>query len=194
MEHTLPPLPYDYNALEPHLDAATLHVHHDKHHQAYVDKLNDALAPHPKLAAQPLEMLLSQLDSLPVPPEDIKKIRNNGGGHVNHSLYWQIMGPQKEIDRDLVAEIERIWSSIDNFKKEFTAQATSIFGSGWMWLARRPGGALTIYPTANQDSPLMRGDTPIIGLDVWEHAYYLKYQNRRPEYISAWWSALKLLP
>lgn len=169
-------------------------IHHDKHHAGYVKKLNKALAEYPDLADVPAEELLQNLQELDVSEEDRTAIRQNAGGHVNHSLFWDIMGPEKEIDEDLVADIEEEFGSVDKFKEEFEQAASGRFGSGWAWLVRDDAGELDVYSTANQDSPHLTGDTPIIGLDVWEHAYYLKYQNERGSYIDAWWEALKLLP
>lgn len=194
MTYILPPLPYDYNALEPWIDAKTMEIHHGKHHQTYVDKLNAVLSKHPDLADRPLEQLLGSLKTLTIPPADKTAIRNHGGGHANHSLFWTVMAPQKSVDDALVAEIAKVFGSMDEFKKSFTETALSVFGSGWVWLAKDGKGKLVIKGLPNQDSPLMNGLTPILGLDVWEHAYYLKYQNRRAEYISAWWNTLKLLP
>lgn len=194
MLHKLPPLPYNYNALEPYIDSRTMEIHHTKHHQAYIDKLNAALEKYPELRDKPAEELLRNLNSLPVQEPDRIAIRNHGGGHVNHSLFWQIMGLKKEIDEKLTDDIKAKFGSVDEFKKKFTETATKLFGSGWAWLVRKPDGKLDVYSTANQNSPLMTGDAPLIGLDVWEHAYYLKYQNRRAEYIENWWNVLKLLP
>ena len=194
MKYTLPPLPYAYNALEPAIDARTMEIHHTKHHQAYIDKLNALLVKHPSIAKRPLEELLPSLDALSIPAADKAALRNQGGGHSNHSFFWQIMGPTKSVDQQLVAELESIHGSIEKFKKTFSDKAAAIFGSGWMWLVRNENGQLELYSTSNQDSPLLRGHEPIITLDVWEHAYYLQYQNRRVDYIAAWWNVLKLLP
>lgn len=193
MKFTLPELPYVYDALEPFIDARTMEIHHTKHHQTYVDKLNAALEKHQELADQPIEQLLTKLETLDIPETDKKSIRNFGGGHANHSLFWQNMGPTKTVDQKLVEEIEKTWPLAD-FKKAFSDQAAAIFGSGWMWLVRNDKRKLEMYSTPNQDSPLLKGHEPLITLDVWEHAYYLKYQNRRLDYVTAWWSALKLLP
>lgn len=193
MKYTLPKLPYAYDALEPFIDATTMEIHHTKHHQTYVDKLNAVLDKYPELADQPLEQLLASLDTLTIPETDKKMIRNHGGGHSNHSFFWQIMGKEKSVDQTLVTEIEAQWPMAE-FKKAFSEQAAAIFGSGWMWLVRNGEGKLEMYATGQQDSPLMKGHEPLIGLDVWEHAYYLKYQNKRPDYIAAWWHVLKLLP
>lgn len=184
MPHTLPPLPYAYNALEPYIDAQTMQIHHTKHHQAYIDKLNAALEKHPELAQKPLEDMLKDLNSV---PEDIRAaIRNHGGGHYNHSLFWEIMdkNPKAATGR-LKTDIEAKWSSVEKFKEEFSQAAAGVFGSGWAWLVLDSAG-LSILTTLNQDCPLSQNKNPIIGLDVWEHAYYLKYQNRRPEYIKTW--------
>ncbi|MDI6740487.1 MAG: superoxide dismutase [Candidatus Edwardsbacteria bacterium] len=194
MKHVLPKLDYSYDALEPYLDARTMEIHHAKHHQAYIDKLNAVLEKYPDLAERPLSDLLGSLATWAIDEADKTAIRNHGGGHVNHSLFWQIMGPAKEVDEALVKEIEETFGTLDGFKKQFSDLATGLFGSGWAWLARDEQGKLHLRALANQDSPYLHGHTPVIGLDVWEHAYYLKYQNRRPEYIQAWWNALKLLP
>lgn len=193
MKHQLPALPYAYDALEPFIDARTMEIHHTKHHQTYVDKLNAVLEKHPDLARHPLEELLGSLDTLDIPAADKSAIRNHGGGHLNHSLFWNIMGPNKKPDQTLIDEISQTFGSLDEFKTKFTELATTLFGSGWVWLAReKNGGKLHLHAMPNQDSPYLHGDTPIIGLDVWEHAYYLTYQNRRPEYITAWWNVLTL--
>lgn len=194
MKHTLAPLPYAYDALEPYIDARTMEIHHTKHHQGYIDKLNAVLEKHPDISDRPVEDLLKNIESLNIDEADKKMIRNHGGGHLNHSLFWQIMGPMKDVDEKLVKDIEKTFSSLDAFKKEFTDKATTLFGSGWVWLARDEQDALHIHQMPNQDSPFLHGHTPVIGLDVWEHAYYLKYENRRAEYIQAWWSVLRLLP
>jgi Fe-Mn family superoxide dismutase len=193
MQHTLPKLTYGYGALEPYVDAKTMEIHHTKHHQSYVDKLNAALEKHPQLQDQPVEQLLINLESLNVDESVKTAIRNHGGGHANHSLFWQIMGPEKEIDEGLVADIEATFGAVEEFKKQFTDTASKVFGSGWAWLARDENGKLHLHGMPNQDSPYLHGHTPVIGLDVWEHAYYLKYQNRRPEYIEAWWNVLKVI-
>ena len=187
MTHTLPALPYAFDALEPHIDARTMEIHHGKHHQAYITNLNNALAGHPDLEAKTVEDLISNLDAV---PEAIRTaVRNNGGGHANHSLFWVTIGPGKGgAPKGALAEaIEEAFGSYDAFKEAFTKAATTRFGSGWAWLSLKDG-KLTVSSTANQDSPLMEGATPLLGLDVWEHAYYLHYQNRRPEYITAFWN------
>ncbi len=194
MKHSLPKLPYAYDALEPWIDAQTMEIHYTKHHQTYVDKLNAVLEKHPNLANRPVEDLLKNLANLGIPEADQKAIRNHGGGHLNHSLFWTIMGPAKQVDEALVADITSTFGSLDDFKKQFTDLATTLFGSGWVWLARDENEKLHVHQMPNQDSPYLHGHTPVLGLDVWEHAYYLKYQNRRPEYISAWWNVVKLLP
>ncbi|MDP3991523.1 MAG: superoxide dismutase [Candidatus Colwellbacteria bacterium] len=193
MKYTLPQLPYVYNALEPYIDARTMEIHHAKHHQGYVDKLNTVLEKYPDLREKPLEDLLRSLNDLGVDEKDRTAIRNHGGGHLNHSLFWQIMGPKKEQGEALVSEIEKTFGSVDEFKKLFSEVAATHFGSGWAWLTRNEAGKLLLYSLPNQDSPYLKNHTPIIGLDIWEHAYYLKYQNRRPEYIEAWWNVLKLI-
>ena len=185
MAHELPDLPYSHDALEPYIDTKTMEIHHGKHHQGYVTKLNDALEGHSDLASLSVEDLLRQIDSV---PEGIRQaVINNGGGHANHSLFWSIMsanggGPPTG---ELATAIETAFGSLEAGREEFVTAASTRFGSGWAWLVVDGNGNLKIYSTANQDSPLMNGDTPIIGLDVWEHAYYLNYQNRRPDYIEA---------
>jgi len=188
MAYQVPPLPYDYDALEPHIDAQTMTLHHDKHHQAYVDKANDALAGGP-LDGKPIEEVIANLGQV---PEDKRgAVRNNGGGHLNHSLFWESMSPNGggAPDGDLGGAIDAAFGSFDAFKEQFEAAGVARFGSGWAWLVV-DGGALKITSTANQDSPLTDGQTPLLGNDVWEHAYYLKYQNRRPEYLKAWWNVV----
>jgi len=188
MAYEVPPLPYDYDALEPHIDAQTMTLHHDKHHQAYVDKANDALAGGP-LDGKPIEEVIANLGDV---PEDKRgAVRNNGGGHLNHSLFWESMSPNGggAPDGDLGNAIDAAFGSFDAFKEQFEAAGVARFGSGWAWLVV-DGGTLKITSTANQDSPLTDGQTPLLGNDVWEHAYYLKYQNRRPEYLKAWWNVV----
>jgi len=189
MPQQLPPLPYAFDALEPHIDAKTMEIHHDKHHATYVTKLNEALAKHPELENRPLEELLRGLNEV---PEDIRTaVRNHGGGHHNHSLFWEIMGPGGGGDPtgDLGQAIERDLGGFQAFKEKLTNAAANQFGSGWGWLVA-DGGKLDVVARPNQDSPLMEGKTPILGVDVWEHAYYLKYQNRRPDYLAAWWNTI----
>ncbi|BDO10357.1 superoxide dismutase [Aeromonas caviae] len=190
MSHTLPALPYAYDALEPHIDAKTMEIHHSRHHQTYINNLNAALADLPELAALPLEALLARIDSLPAQVQGA--VRNHGGGHANHSLFWQVMSPQGggEPDGELAAAIERDLGGLEAFKQAFTQAALSRFGSGWAWLVVDGRGKLQVVSSANQDSPLMEGLTPILGLDVWEHAYYLKYQNKRPDYIAAFYNVI----
>lgn len=189
MAFQLPPLPYAFNALEPHIDARTMEIHHDKHHAAYTNNLNKALEEFPDLQSKSIEQLLGSLDSI---PEKIRTtVRNNGGGYANHNLFWEIMGPNKggEPSGDLANAINSTFGSFASFKEQFTAAGIGRFGSGWAWLVSE-GGRLSITSTPNQDTPLMEGKTPILGLDVWEHAYYLLYQNRRPDYIAAWWNVV----
>ena len=193
MKHQLPKLAYGYDALEPYLDAQTMEIHHAKHHQAYTDKMNAVLEKYPDLADQAPEAIIKNLASSGLNEADQTAFRNNGGGYINHALFWQIMGPKKEIDDALVKEITKTFGGAEKFKEQFSDVATKRFGSGWAWLVRDNKGKLQIYSTANQDSPYLTGDEPIICLDVWEHAYYLKYQNRRPEYIENWWSVLKVI-
>ncbi|WP_368178147.1 superoxide dismutase [Aeromonas sp. R7-1] len=190
MSHTLPALPYAYDALEPHIDAKTMEIHHSRHHQTYVTNLNAALADLPELAALPLEVLLARIDSLPAQVQGA--VRNHGGGHANHSLFWQVMSPAGggEPGGELAAAILRDLGGLEAFKQAFTQAALSRFGSGWAWLVVDGRGKLQVVSSANQDSPLMEGLTPILGLDVWEHAYYLKYQNKRPDYIAAFYNVI----
>ncbi len=190
MAHELPALPYPYDALEPYIDARTMEIHHTKHHQGYVNKLNAALEKHPELAGVALEDLLRNIASV---PEDIRTaVRNNGGGHANHSLFWTVMSPNGggAPSGELAAAISEAFGSFEAFKEAFSTAAAIRFGSGWAWLVVDGFGNLKVYSTPNQDSPYMDGFTPILGLDVWEHAYYLKYQNRRPEYIQNWWNVV----
>lgn len=185
----LPELPYAYNALEPHIDEETMKIHHDKHHNAYVTKLNGALEGHEDHASKSLEDLLGNLDAL---PEGIRTaVRNNGGGHANHSLFWQLLSPNGggEPSGNLSEAIKTKFGSFESFKEDFANAAAGRFGSGWAWLVVK-GGELEVTSTPNQDTPVMEGVTPILGLDVWEHAYYLKYQNKRPDYISAFWNVV----
>jgi superoxide dismutase, Fe-Mn family len=189
MAHTLPPLPYDYGALEPHIDARTMEIHHTKHHQAYINNLNTALEKAPALQGKSLEELLGNLNAV---PEQIRTaVRNNGGGHWNHAMFWQIMKANAggEPQGKLADAIKASFGGFDQFKEKFAAAATGRFGSGWAWLIA-DGNTLSIESTPNQDTPIMEGKRPILGLDVWEHAYYLKYQNRRPDYIGAWWNVV----
>ncbi len=192
MKYTLPQLSYEYNALEPYIDAQTMEIHHTKHHQAYIDKLNAVTEKHAELQDKDLKELMMNFDSLTIPEADKTMFKNNGGGHLNHSFFWEIMGPEKQVNEELVEKIKSKFGSVDTFKEEFTNAAISRFGSGWAWLVDN-NGELELYSTANQDSPYLQGHTPLIGLDVWEHAYYLKYQNKRPEYIQNWWNALKVI-
>jgi superoxide dismutase, Fe-Mn family len=188
MAYEVPPLPYDYAALEPHIDEQTMRLHHDKHHQAYVDKANGALDG-TEHEGKPIEEVVANLDSLPA---DIKGVvRNNGGGHLNHSLFWESMSPDGggEPSGDLASAIDDAFGSFDAFKEQFEAAGVNQFGSGWAWLVV-DGGALKVTSSANQDNPVTNGQTPLLGNDVWEHAYYLKYNNRRPEYLKAWWNVV----
>jgi Fe-Mn family superoxide dismutase len=194
MKHELPKLPYGFDALEPHIDAKTMEIHYTKHHQAYVDKLNAALEKYPDLQGRPVDELLMNFDSLKVEDADKTAIRNHGGGHSNHSLFWKYLDPSNAKDELLSKEIASAFGSIEDFKKQFTDSATKLFGSGWTWLVRNnTNSKLVIKNLPNQDSPLMVGLQPLLGLDVWEHAYYLKCQNRRSEYIANFWQAIKLL-
>ncbi len=190
MAYELAPLPYDYAALEPFIDAETMKLHHDKHHQAYINNVNGALANHPNLAAKSVDDLISDLNAI---PEDIRGVvRNNGGGHSNHSMFWTIMAPPKSGGGGsptgaLADQINKDFGDFEAFKKTFNETTAKQFGSGWGWLVFQ-GGKLKVITTANQDSPLSQGLYPVLGNDVWEHAYYLKYQNKRPDYLAAWWS------
>ncbi|HLP88304.1 MAG TPA: superoxide dismutase [Nostocaceae cyanobacterium] len=186
----LPPLPYAYNALEPYIDARTMQIHHDNHHGTYVKNLNAALDKYPALKKQSVENLLINIEKI---PKDIRTtVRNNGGGHVNHSMFWRIMKPNGggEPTGEIAAVINNNFGNFNNFKKQFNSAGASRFGSGWVWLVRNPNDKIEIITTPNQDSPFMAGQYPIMGNDVWEHAYYLKYQNRRPEYLEAWWNVV----
>lgn len=187
--HTLPDLPYAHDALEPHIDARTMEIHHGKHHQGYVNNLNKALEGHSELAGKSVEELVANLSSL---PESIRgAVRNNGGGHLNHSLFWPTLSPNGggAPSGELAAAIDRDLGGFDKFKETFAGAAGTRFGSGWAWLVV-DGGKLAVTSTPNQDNPLTEGKTPILGLDVWEHAYYLNYQNRRPDYVGAWWNVV----
>ena len=189
MPHAVPPLPYDYNALEPHIDEQTMRIHHDKHHAAYVNNLNAALEKHPGLQSKSVEDLVRGINTV---PEDIRPaVRNNGGGHLNHTMFWEIMGPGKggEPKGGIAEAIKSTFGDFEKFKTQMNDAGVKRFGSGWAWLIDA-GGKLVIESTANQDSPLMEGKKPLLGIDVWEHAYYLKYQNRRPDYLAAWWSVV----
>jgi Fe-Mn family superoxide dismutase len=189
MAHSLPPLPYPSDALEPHIDKQTMEIHHGKHHQAYVTNLNAALEKHPELQSKSVEELLRGINTV---PEDIRTaVRNNGGGHANHTMFWQIMGPKAggQPTGAIGDAIKSAFGGFDKFKEEFKKAATGRFGSGWAWLIDN-GGRLSIESSANQDSPSMENKKAVMGLDVWEHAYYLKYQNRRPDYIDAWWNVV----
>ncbi len=193
MTHTLPSLAYSVDALEPHVDARTMEIHHGKHHQTYIDKLNGALENHSELNSNSVENLISDLSRI---PEDIRgAVRNNGGGHYNHTFFWQCISPNGGgiPSGELASAIDSSFGNLDSFKNEFTQAGLTRFGSGWAWLIKKEDGSLAVTSTPNQDNPIMQGvtdqcGTPIIGLDVWEHAYYLNYQNRRPDYISAFWN------
>ena len=195
MKQTLPELPYAYDALEPFIDTKTMELHHSKHHQAYVDKLNAALEKYPELQGRPVEELLLDLSNLKVEENDRTAIRNHGGGHYNHSLFWKYLDPANTKDELLIKEIISVFGSVDEFKKQFNDSATKVFGSGWTWLVRNTKNSkLVIQNFKLQDAPIMDNlYQPLLGLDVWEHAYYLKYQNKRPDYIAAWWNVIKLL-
>jgi len=188
MSYEVPPLPYDYAALEPHIDEQTMRIHHDKHHQAYVDNANKALDG-TQWANRPVEVVLTELDEL---PEDKRAaVRNNVGGHANHSFFWEIMGPNGggSPEGELASAIDDVFGGLDQLKEQVNDTGVKRFGSGWTWLVW-DGTGLAVYSTANQDSPITQADVPLIGIDVWEHAYYLKYQNRRPDYLAAWWNVV----
>jgi superoxide dismutase, Fe-Mn family len=188
MPYEVPPLPYDYAALEPHIDEQTMRVHHDKHHQAYVDKVNAALEG-TEWADKPIEEVLQNLDR--IPDDKRSAVRNNGGGHMNHTLFWESMSPDggSEPEDDLAEAIASTFGSFSDFQAKLKEAGVNQFGSGWAWLVK-DGGSLAVAATANQDNPVSDGKTPLLGVDVWEHAYYLKYQNRRPDYIDAWWNTV----
>ena len=190
MAHSLPALPYDAAALEPHIDSQTMQIHHGKHHQAYVTNLNAALDKHPEVHSKTIEDLLKGINSV---PEDIRTaVRNNGGGHANHTMFWEIMGPNGggQPTGDLAQAINKAFGDFNSFKQKINDAGAKRFGSGWAWLVKNRNGDLEVISTANQDSPYMEGQIPILGVDVWEHAYYLKYQNRRPDYLNAWWNVV----
>jgi len=189
MSHQLPPLPYDFGALEPHIDTQTMQIHHGKHHAAYVNNLNAALEKHAALAGKSAAELISNLSAV---PDDVRTaVRNNGGGHVNHTMFWEIMAPGKggAPTGDIASGINGTFGSFDAFKEQMNKGGVGRFGSGWVWLVES-GGKLSIESTANQDNPAMEGKRAVMGIDVWEHAYYLKYQNRRPDYLAAWWNVV----
>jgi superoxide dismutase, Fe-Mn family len=190
MPHTLPALPYEYSALEPHIDAQTMEIHYTKHHQAYIDKLNAALEKHPELQDKTVEELVADLELV---PEDIRTaVRNHGGGHLNHSMFWELLAPptaNAKPEGELEQALIKAFGSIQDFKLKFSEKAATQFGSGWAWLVK-DGDALSVVSTPNQDNPITDGKTPILGLDVWEHAYYLRYQNKRPDYVAAFWNVV----
>ena len=190
MAYELPPLPYPKDALEPHIDAQTMEIHHGKHHNAYVTNVNKAIAGKPELEKKSVEDLISNLNAV---PEDIRTaVRNNGGGHANHSMFWKLMAPKGggSPSGRLADDIKATFGSLETFKEKFEAAGAGRFGSGWAWLIVNKAGKLEIVSTASQDNPLMDGNRPVLGCDVWEHAYYLKYQNRRPDYLKAWWNVV----
>jgi Fe-Mn family superoxide dismutase len=190
MAFALPPLPYDFSALEPHIDALTMEIHHDRHHQAYINNLNAAIEKHPELGSKTIEELLGDLNAI---PEDIRTtVRNNGGGHYNHSMFWQIMGPGGggEPTGAVAAAISSAFGDYATFKETLTKAAVGQFGSGWGWLVKDGSGKLSVFGRPNQDTPLSEGLAPVLGVDVWEHSYYLKYQNKRPDYVAAWFNTI----
>jgi len=186
---TLPKLQYEYDALEPHIDAETMRVHHDKHHQSYLDKFNAALENHSEMFDMPVEKILKNLEAV---PEDIRSaVQNHGGGFYHHNLFWEMMSPDVSMPSvELSASLSDTFGGLENFKEKFTAEASAHFASGWTWLVKDSSGKLSVVSTSNQDSPITDGLTPLLGIDTWEHSYYLNYQNRRPEYINAWWNVV----
>lgn len=191
--YELPKLNYSFTALEPNIDAATMEIHYSKHHQTYCNNFNALMKKYPDLAVLSAEEIIKNINSLAIEDDDKKKIKNQGGGYINHNLFWQIMDPSNIRDERLANEITAEFGSVEKFKELFTQSATMHFGSGWTWLVRDENNKLKIYSLPNQDSPLTLGHTPILTLDVWEHAYYLKYQNRRAEYITNWWNTVKMI-
>ncbi|MFH1947157.1 MAG: superoxide dismutase [Candidatus Magasanikbacteria bacterium] len=189
----LPKLNYSYNALEPHIDATTMEIHYSKHHQAYCDNFNKVLENYPELQSKSAENILRELNTLDVSEEDRKIIQNHGGGYVNHNIFWSSMSPEKQTDETLLAEIKETFGSLEEFKEKFNNIAKTQFGSGWAWLVRNGEGKLEIYSLPNQDSPYTLGHEPIFNLDVWEHAYYLKYQNKRADFVNAFWNVTSLI-
>lgn len=192
-ELQLPQLPYSFDVLEPYIDARTMEIHYTKHHQTYLDNFKKVVEKYPELNTKTPEDILKDINKLPINESDRPALRNHGGGYINHSLYWSIMDPENEVDAQLVTDIQKTFESVEEFKVQFNEIATKHFGSGWAWLVRNGQGELKIYTLPNQDSPLTLGHTPIIALDIWEHAYYLKYQNKRADYIQAWWNVIKII-
>lgn len=193
MKFTLPSLNFDFNALEPHIDAETVEIHYSKHHQAYMDNFQALVDKYPELETMTAEEILTNLETLKVDDNDWIKLKNMGGGYFNHNLYWSNLNPNNTKDENLIEKINRDFGSIEKFKEQFTQLATTLFGSGWVWLVEEPNGKLNIYQLANQDCPLTLGHKPILALDIWEHAYYLKYKNKRADYINAWWNLVKTI-
>lgn len=190
----LPKLEFEYNALEPYIDARTMEIHYTKHHQTYVDNLNAVVEKYPDIASLSIQELLTTVMTTAIPDTDKLKIKNFGGGHANHSFFWSILGNKKIPNQVLIKRITESFDSLDNFKNLFTQHALSLFGSGWVWLVENKEKALEIYTLPNQDSPYLQGHTPLLGLDLWEHAYYLTYQNKRKDYVANWWNILTELP
>ncbi len=193
MKFILPKLNYSFDALEPFIDAQTVETHYTKHHQTYLDNFQAIVDKYPELEGMTAEQILSNLENLKVDDTDWIKLKNMGGGYVNHNIYWSNLDPNNKKDNDLIEKIIRDFGSIEKFKEQFTQLASSLFGSGWVWLVEESNGKLNIYQLANQDSPLTLGHKPILALDIWEHAYYLKYKNKRADYINAWWNLVKLI-
>ncbi|MBT4121152.1 MAG: superoxide dismutase [Candidatus Magasanikbacteria bacterium] len=186
-------LNYSYDALEPHLDAKTMEIHYSKHHQAYLDNFNKVLENYPEIQGKSAEDILRELNNLKVSDSDRSKIRNHGGGYLNHNIFWASMSPEKQIDAELVKEIEEIFVSLESFKELFGNIAKTHFGAGWAWLVRNTEGKLEVYSLPNQDSPYTLGHEPILNLDIWEHAYYLKYKNKRADFVDAWWNVVTVI-
>lgn len=193
MKYTLPALSFEFTELEPTIDAQTVEIHYTKHHSTYLDNFNKVVEKYPDLETKTVEEILRELNTLQVSEEDRRKLRNFGGGFHNHNIYWSVMGKAKQIDQTLVEKIIAQYGSVDNMKKEFNTISSTHFGSGWVWLVEKPDQTLSIYTLPNQDSPLTLGDTPILANDLWEHAYYLNYQNRRGDYIEKWWNVVKIV-
>ena len=191
--YELKKLNYSFDALEPYIDALTMEIHHDKHHQTYCNNFNAVMEKYPELSTRLAEEILRDLNNLPIAEEDKKNIRNHGGGYVNHNFFWQIMDPTLAPNKELIEEIKQTYGSLENFKEQFSKTAIGHFGSGWAWLVRDENQKLKIYSLPNQDSPLTLGHTPLLTLDIWEHAYYLKYKNQRAEFVKAWWNTIKFI-
>lgn len=193
MKYTLPELDFAYDALEPHIDTRTMEVHHSKHHQGYINKANAILEKYPDISEMTLEEIFADIDNINIEETDKQNLINNGGGVINHNLFWKTISPNNSQDEDLISDIEKSYGSVEDFKKAFVDIANSHFGSGWAWLVRDKEGLLQVYSLPNQESPYLLGHEPILNLDLWEHSYYLKYQNKRPEYIENFWKVVKMI-